>query len=359
MQNVYRALAERLNALPNGFPATESGVELKILAKMFTPEEAALAAVMNLEAEPAADIAARAGVELNAARKTLKQMVRHGLIYAGRGEGELTYGLLPFIVGSYEAQLPRMDAEFAALFEQYFQESGRKLLQHAPSVHRVIPIEQAIDVSLEVYPYERAVELIENAQSWAVRDCICRVQQKLIGKGCDAPVNNCLSFAPLPGAFDHDPTARVIDKQEALQILQQAAQAGLVHTAGNYRYGNHYICNCCTCCCGVLRGVAELGMPTAIAHSDFYAQVDADTCIGCGNCISRCRFAALSMPASVSTVDVGRCVGCGLCVPVCPIGALSLHRRSAEHPDTPENLMEWMHIRAQNRGLTPLRRAPE
>ncbi|MBN1933590.1 MAG: 4Fe-4S ferredoxin, partial [Anaerolineae bacterium] len=246
VQDVYRALAERLNALPNGFPATESGVELILLAKMFEPGEAALAAVMRLRQEPAADIAARAGIDPGAARKTLKQMVKHGLIHAGRGDGELVYGLMPFVVGSYESQLARMDAEFAALFERYFQESRGGLLRDAPSVHRVIPVEQAIDAGLEVFPYERAIELIENAKSWAVRDCICRVQQKLVGKGCDAPVNNCISFAPVEGVFDHDPVARAISKKEALHILRQAADAGLVHSAGNYRDGNHYICNCCT-----------------------------------------------------------------------------------------------------------------
>ena len=40
---VYRSLAQTLHSLPNGFPPTETGVELRLLAKIFTPEEAALA----------------------------------------------------------------------------------------------------------------------------------------------------------------------------------------------------------------------------------------------------------------------------------------------------------------------------
>ncbi|MBW1683615.1 MAG: 4Fe-4S ferredoxin, partial [Deltaproteobacteria bacterium] len=35
--DVYRKLAKVLDTLPNGFPATESGVELKLLMKIFTP----------------------------------------------------------------------------------------------------------------------------------------------------------------------------------------------------------------------------------------------------------------------------------------------------------------------------------
>ena len=79
-EDVYRKLAQRLDAIPNGFPATESGVELRFLAKIFTPEEAALASVMRLTREPAADIAARADVDANAAYGMLKGMVRKGLI---------------------------------------------------------------------------------------------------------------------------------------------------------------------------------------------------------------------------------------------------------------------------------------
>ena len=40
MSDVYQRLAKKLDELPNGFPATESGVELKILRKIFTQEEA-------------------------------------------------------------------------------------------------------------------------------------------------------------------------------------------------------------------------------------------------------------------------------------------------------------------------------
>ena len=35
-QEVYRKLAQKLAAIPNGFPQTESGIELKVLAKIYT-----------------------------------------------------------------------------------------------------------------------------------------------------------------------------------------------------------------------------------------------------------------------------------------------------------------------------------
>jgi electron transport complex protein RnfB len=132
-EDVYRKLAQRLDAIPNGFPVTDSGVELRLLAKIFTPEEAALAAAMHLHREPAAAIAARAGVDPREAYVTLKAMSRKGQIRAGRKEGQLAFGLLPFVVGIYEEQLPRLDEELARLFEQYFVEAQGAVTRQSPS----------------------------------------------------------------------------------------------------------------------------------------------------------------------------------------------------------------------------------
>ena len=354
-EDLYRKLAERLDAIPNGFPATESGVEMQLLAKIFTPEEALLASVMRLTREPAADIAARAGVDPDVAYDTLKGMARKGLIRFKKDPGQLVFGLMPFVVGLYEEQLPRMDAEMAALFEQYLQEIKGSIVRDAPAVHRVIPVGEAIPFDLEIFPYERATELLENAKSWGVRDCICRVQQHLVGKGCDHPIENCLVFAPVEGAFDHSEVDRAISKQEALQILHEAEEAGLVHSTGNYRDGHNYICNCCTCCCGILRSVAEFGVPTTAVRSDFYTVVDAEVCVGCGDCLDRCQFGALSMPGDVCVADYMRCVGCGLCAIVCPTGAMHLERRpEGEVPPPPTDIKEWMVQRAEQRGLSIL-----
>jgi Na+-translocating ferredoxin:NAD+ oxidoreductase subunit B len=351
-ERVYGLLARRLDALPNRFPATKSGVELRLLAKLFTLEEAALAAVMSLEAEPAAGIAARAGVDPREARNDLKKMAAKGLIDVKRGEGEFGFALKPFVVGFYETQLPRMDDELAVLFERFFNETRGGILRDVPALHRVIPVGQAVPFQIEIHPYERATELLEGALSWGVRDCICRVQQRLVGKGCDRPVETCLVFAPMEHAFDRSTVDRVITKEEALRILLATEEAGLVHTAGNYRDGIDYICNCCTCCCGILRGIAEFGIMTAVARSDFHMVVEADMCSGCGNCVERCQFNALSTPDGVVVVDYTQCMGCGLCMVVCSTDALHLERRPpGEMSRPPANISEWRTQRIASRNM--------
>jgi electron transport complex protein RnfB len=353
-QEIYRRLARRLDAIPNGFPATESGVELRLLAKIFAPEEATLAGVMRLSSEPAADIAARAGVDADGAYGTLKGMARRGLVRVKRKQGQLAFGLMPFVVGIYEEQLPRMDAEMATLFEQYLQETlGGGIIQAAPAVHRVIPVEESVPFDLEIFPYERATEMVERARSWGVRDCICRVQQRLVGAGCDHPVENCLNLAPMEGAFQNSETTRPITKDEALQILIEAEEAGLVHSTGNYRADSFYICNCCSCCCAILRGVAEFEVPAAVARSSFRAVVDAEACIGCGDCLERCQFGALSLPEEICMVDISRCVGCGLCATTCPADALRLEARPEDEVVLPPaDLKDWMAERARVRNIS-------
>ncbi len=337
----YQKLAQKLDALPNRYPATESGVEIRLLEKLFSPEEARVAAEMSGEKLTAGDIGDLAGLPEKETRQILKGMVRKHMILFSKRDSSLVYGLMPFVVGFYESSLPRLNKEIASLFEQYFQELEGKLTGKGQSVHRVIPVQESIDFEMEVYPYEKASDLVEKAKAWSVRDCICRVQKDLIGDPCDHTVENCLSFAPVEGYFDNSPVGRAITKEEALQILHEAENEGLVHTTGNYQDGINYICNCCTCGCGILRSVAEFNNSSAVAKADFLVVIDDELCIACGDCLERCEFDALSLDA-VCEVDPMNCVGCGLCVPACPEDAMVLIRREVgEVSPPPQNVKSW------------------
>ncbi len=353
MENPYKRLAERLDALPNGFPPTADGAELRLLEKLFTPEEAALAAQLRLTLETPGQLAARLDMDKRALRQRLKDMRRKGLIDAGRAEmGGFGYGLLPFVVGIYEMQVHCLDAELARLFEDYYQRVFGKSLNVPPQVHRVIPVQQSVRVDIEVRPFESAAEIIAGAQAWGVTDCICRKQKALIGEPCEHPLDVCMVFSDRPGVFDDAPLIRALSQEEALATLRRAAEAGLVHSVSNNQEGLGYICNCCTCSCGVLRGMAELGIANVVAQSSFVNQVDADLCIGCGTCVDACQFGALSVE-DIARVDAIRCVGCGLCTLVCPQEALTLVSRPVEEvAPPPRTNMDWLRARAQARGVS-------
>jgi Pyruvate/2-oxoacid:ferredoxin oxidoreductase delta subunit len=351
LMDIYICLAQTLDALPNGFPSTGDGSELRLLKKLFTPEEAELAVLLTPQLEPVEQIAACTGREPEELRRQLKSMARRGLIATGRTEGGLGFGLMPFVVGIYEMQGNSIDVELAQLAEAYFQQAFGAALSIKPQFHRIVPIGENIRNSMEVHPYESATGLVEAAQAWGVVDCICRKQKALIGEGCEHPLDVCMILNERPSAFDGDSTVRALTRDEALATLKRAAQAGLVHSVSNNQRGVHYICNCCTCSCGILRGMASLGVANVIARSAFVNTVDETLCNACENCVSYCQFGALTLE-NVVQVDAVRCVGCGICVPTCPSEALVLVRRPEEEIlPIPETLADWGRQRTSFRGL--------
>jgi electron transport complex protein RnfB len=363
-ENPYQRLAQRLDALPQGFPPTDDGIELRVLARFFTPEEAALTAQLRLTLETAAEIADRIGADARELRPRLKDLARKKLITIGRAAsgGGLGYGLMPFAVGIVEMQHDKIDVETARLFEEYYQKAFIHALTMDPPAHRVIPVHESVPTNMEIRPFESAVGIVESAKAWGVVDCLCRKQKALIGEPCDHPLDVCMTFSQKPGIFDHDPSIRAITKEESLATLQRAAEAGLVHSVSNSRLGSPhpvlggedqlwYICNCCTCSCGVLRGVAELGMANVVASSSFINTVDEELCTGCGLCVDECQFDALELEEVVHVIAM-RCVGCGVCVVACPDEALALAQRPDDEIALPPlNEREWMAQRAAARGL--------
>ena len=349
--DIYIRLAQTLDSLPNGFPSVGDGSELRLLQRLFTPEEAELAVLLTPDLEPIDKIAARTGREAGELRKQLKNMVRRGLISTGRAEGGLGFGLMPFVVGIYEMQGNVIDEELAQLVEDYFQKAFGSALRVAPQFHRIVPINENIRNNMEVHPYESATGLVDAAGAWGVIDCICRKQKALIGEGCEHPLDVCMVLNERPGAFDGDTTVRALTHAEALATLKRAADSGLVHSVSNNQRGIQYICNCCTCSCGILRGMANLGIANVVARSAFVNTVDENLCNACENCVSYCQFEALTLD-TVMHVDAVRCVGCGICVPACPTEALALVRRPKDEiMAVPETLDDWKKQRGQVRGL--------
>ncbi len=343
----FRALAEALDRLPNGYPRTASGVEILILKKIFSPEEAALASLLGRELEPGEAIAARAGLSPREARHLLTRMAKRGLVRVGGSEQGPAFRLAPFVVGIYEAQLESMDHELAHLFEEYMAQGGAKgIMGPLPSLHRVVPAHGSVK-SEWILPYDEVRALLLEAKAFSVRDCICRREQDLLGKrACSVPLRNCLTMSlTARPARPED-----ISKEQAIAVLDQAEEVGLVHTVSNVLAGASYVCNCCGCCCGILRGITEYGLEHSVAAANYLASVEAEACSGCGTCVERCQVGAMSQPEETAVVDADRCIGCGLCVTGCPAEAVTLKRRPEEqtvHP--PADFAAWERERLRNR----------
>jgi electron transport complex protein RnfB len=345
---VFERLAAALDRLPNGFPRTSSDVEIKLLKKIFSPEEASLASQLDRSAESADAIAKRTENSVEEVETKLIEMAERGLLWSQKENGKLFFRLAPFVVGIYESQIESMDHEFAHLFEDYMANGGAAgIMKPQPALHRVIPAKKAVK-SEWILPYDDVKAILLRSKSFHLRDCICRVEQDHIGRKCDFPLRTCLSFSSIEGQPSHD----TVSKDEALSFLDRAEEIGLVHTVSNVMGGFGYVCNCCGCCCGILRGITDWGIEGSVAYANYYAAIDSNECLDCGTCRKRCQVHAISESNGVSVVDRKKCIGCGLCVTGCPIGAAKLEKKPKGEIITPPTDFEtWEHERLHNRGL--------
>ncbi|NWG11287.1 4Fe-4S binding protein [Candidatus Bathyarchaeota archaeon] len=346
--HVYEQLAEALNKLPNGFPRTPSNVEIRVLKKIFSSEEASLASQLNGSMESVEVIANRVELPYEEAEAKLVKMAKRGLLWSREKNKKLLFRLAPFVVGIYESQRESMDHELAHLVEDYLANGGAVgIMKPQPALHRVIPAQKAVK-SEWILPYDDVKAILLSSKTFRLSDCICRVQQDYVGRRCDFPLRTCLSFS----SAERQPSEDDISKEEALAFLDKAEEMGLVHTVSNVMKGLGYVCNCCGCCCGILRGITDWGIANSVACANYYAVINADECLGCGICRNRCQVHAISEKGGVSVVDRKKCIGCGLCVTGCPNGVAKLEKKpESEIINPPVDFKAWEHERLSNRGL--------
>ncbi len=348
----YHKVAKVLDTLPNGFPATESGIEIRILKKIFSPEEADLFCDLRLTDETAAEIAKRTDRPLKGLEEKLVSMGERGELLAYQSNGVWKFRMVPWVVGLYEFQLKRMDREFAEMCAEYDMLWGANFLRYGPQIMQVIPIEKEIPVKQEALTYHQVSNLIEQSRSFAVNECICRKKQGLLGKPCTKPFEVCLAMHTEPGRFEGSPLVKtIITKEEAYKVLRESEEAGLVHMTTNVESGHWFICNCCGCCCGVLRAV-NMGFPQ-IVNSHYYAEIDSDKCSACGTCADeRCQAQAIKMDGDSYSVVKEKCIGCGLCATTCPEEAIRLVHKEPQELIRPSKDEEaWLDERARQRGI--------
>jgi len=346
----YNRLADALNKLPNSFPRTESNIEITLLKKIFLPEEAFLAGLLTGKPEPVGTIAQRAELTEADTGNRLKGMMDRGFVRGNQAQG--LFRLAPFIIGIYESQLERMDHELAHLFEEYLHQGGVNIMRPQPAIHRVIPSQSAVKTEW-ILPYDKLRELMISCNTFRVRDCICRKQQDLEGtRKCTFPLHVELIFykGPEPSG---PPSPPFVTRDEALRVLDETEKIGLVHTVSNVSEGIYYVCNCCGCCCGILRGITEFGIEKSVAAANYYSVIDPEKCMACGTCITRCQMHAVSANNDqISVVDRAKCIGCGLCATGCTYKVARLERKAeGETVNPPKDFATWEHERLVNRGL--------
>ncbi len=339
-QTIYQALRRHLHRMPVGYPATRSGVEIRILKRIFTPRQAALALFLTHEFESAEVVFQRVErsrpgwTDRKECSLLLEKMAENGAVFCRVKEGRSHFALFPFVIGMFEFQLQRMTPGLYEDTARYFREGyALEYLSTSVPQMRVIPVETAVDETLHIATYDEVRRLVYDAgDRIGVAECVCRKGKDLTDKPCRATNRRSLCFG-LRDYFDAGIRfgwLRKVDRKEALTILEQSEREGLVLQSTNEQ-DPQAICACCGCCCGILATLRQVPNRAAYVAGNFYAAADPALCVGCGKCESRCHVNAVSVTDGRAEVRPGDCIGCGVCVPACKKGAMSLSQRPGQH----------------------------
>ena len=304
----------------------------------------------------------KTGFPVEKIRKKVDSLAKKGIILnQPNSQGMMVYRLLPLIlVGTFEytfmTKLPdgreREPLEkIAKLYQQLLvelrdnmQRSYDNLLpvfEHQPPVDRTVPVRTTedgqtikIDKSIQaedaVLPAQTVEEIINKFDDIAVGHCFCRNYNKALGHECElhAPSEVCFTFGKSARHTIAQGFARAVSKEEALNIMRQTEEAGLVHKAfhngSNINKEENSICNCCKDCCDTFT-LWRHGAVPMINSTNYLSIIDRDACTGCGICVERCPVDAISLDSDGLAVRVeAYCIGCGICARFCPAGAISL-----------------------------------
>jgi electron transport complex protein RnfB len=348
---VYIKLQRHLDNQAVGFPATRSGVELKILKHIFTPQEAEIACYLNYRIEPLQMIFDRVGHLVESPEeleKLLDCIQRKGGIESKIKNGKQHYCNAPLVVGMYEFQLGRLAPEFINDFNEYTSDKkyGVEFLSTKLPQMRTIPVAKSIHPQHQVSTFDEVTTLLREAEEpFVILECICRKKKSIEGRPCKVTdrKETCLAMGSMARMYRLGDVGREIARDEAMAIIEQNQKQGLILQPSNTEKAE-FLCSCCGCCCGMLEVYKNLPKPLEFWASNFQAVVDTSTCEGCGTCEERCQVDAVHVSDETrhAVVDLSRCLGCGVCVSDCPTESISLMKKPAETrpPQTREDLIE-------------------
>jgi len=297
----------------------------EILSSMINDEQAELLLSLPGTAD---EMAQKTGRDEQAVEADLQDMFHKGLTFKKTKEGVTTWRPPAHLAQFHDATIvwPEADEGFYELWRKYMEEEWPQLAQLVTKFlprpfTRVIPVGKSVESGkAQVLAPENVKDIIDNSQKLAVTKCTCRTTMKK----CDAPVEVCLQVNRGAEYTIERGSGREVDKAEALDIIKQSQEAGLVHVTMNKSGIGHFICNCCGCCCQSFTLLISEGLPLC-DPSRFRPHVDLELCSSCGDCEDRCWFGAIEVGDEGAQVIEEQCLGCGQCAIGCPEEAIAMY----------------------------------
>jgi Na+-translocating ferredoxin:NAD+ oxidoreductase subunit B len=331
---------------------------LPAIRALLRPDEAQLLTGLPFVPTDLEELAALKAIGAQEIGGKLDALAKKGVVWKRKQGSSVLYNLndafFIFFQGPFYAIHPDPAAEdMASPLNRYVRDG---LMDQLAPTHtkglRAIPINKTIEDPRTILPYEDVMGLVDSQGFLSVSKCACRQRKRLDPDSapCDHPEEVCLHFGDLGQYLVDNGLAREITREEAKKILQEAADAGLVHAVSNRQQEPGTICNCCKCSCIFFESYHVLRHDRSHDFSNYRLKTNPETCKACGLCVERCPVEALRLGESaaatnkhgkVAMLDPGRCLGCGVCVHKCPTRSLILEPREEFH-DPPQDMRQWM-----------------
>ncbi len=317
MEPQYLELANRI-----GLGQSE---RIPILFKLIADlDEARLLLALPGDAASAAAALGRSEAEISS---MLHKLFVKGLVFPSGKTDPPAYRMCRDLVQFHDASIlwPDASEEFLDQWQEFMEiewpDVAKLFSQMMPRPFtRVIPVSMTIPAKTHVLAFEDVSEIIENARTISVTKCTCR----LTAKKCDKKLEVCLQINRAADYNIARGTGKQVSKEEALDLMRQAEEDGLIHVVMNKQSVDHFICNCCPCCCQTMPVLIQHNI-SVIEPSRFSAQVDSSLCTACGLCVDRCYFGAVTQQEDEpATINKDKCMGCGLCQVTCPSEAITM-----------------------------------
>jgi Pyruvate/2-oxoacid:ferredoxin oxidoreductase delta subunit len=360
-KDIYRQLGKKIDGLSMRAPWNENFHA--ILRELYSTDEADLVVRMPYNLSNLDQIAKITNIDKTKLHKMIDDLCFKGLIMDIWLKGEYYYQISPLVVGIFEFTMMRTEGklnskEWAKLFQAYMDDgdiffkanfgNGKKV-----SPLRTIPHVETIDTSeyVEVLDFEKATSIVEQADKFCIGICSCRHEKLHTGeKECDVPLEMCFSFDMAADYLIRNKLGKEVSKTEMMEGLARSREHRLVFNADNIKNDISFICNCCGCCCGILRGISQYGYPNTVVTSRFIAKSDHDICSGCENCAEACPINAIVMSDDDNpNIDTSICIGCGVCALDCETDAMKLVKRE-QRVLYPEDTFERVILQCLERG---------
>ncbi len=301
-------LANKISRVKRGSKneITADRPEYKILEPIVSDEMAEVGLCLELRVhKTAADVAALCGKSEEESERLLWELAVAGACFVNEIDGVNEYWIELWVPGHMELIVNNKEniqkfPELGHAFDEYGKLRGPMAAGNIPigsGPMRVIPIEKSIVGETRTASYEEVSKYLNESDIFSVSDCACRTSREAMGEGCGhLKEDMCIQLGHAAEYYIKTGRGREISREEAIEIIRKAEENGLMHSIPN-THGpgkTHAICNCCGCGCFAMRLASMCTNPDMI-RSNYVSEVDADKCVGCGECVENCPTNSLKL----------------------------------------------------------------